>query len=112
MKSFRYTDLLVHMLICAFTHTPQCMTATSAYVFVCVMQSDNGPVGVLPLADKLHFMNTQLTSFIKSFSSKKRSRTNILRQCMEVESSFLFCPGITQLDTVGFMHFLQVLKCS
>lgn len=38
---------------------------------VCVMQSANGPVGVLQLAAGLHFMNTQWTSFISSFSSKK-----------------------------------------
>lgn len=43
------------------THTTYCVTATSAYVcvFVYVMWNDNDPVGVLPLADKLHFMNAQ-----------------------------------------------------
>lgn len=100
----------IHWVACAHAHLcmdahPPCMTATSAFVcvFVCVMQSDNGPVGVLPLADKLHFMNTQWTSFIKSFSSKKGSRTNILRQYTADESNLLSCPGITLcvVDTAG-----------
>lgn len=88
-------DLLAHLHIFD-THHLLCDSFQCICMCFCVrvMWNDNGPVGVLPLAEKLHFMNAQWTSFIKSFfflfSHEIGPRTNILRQYIADESSLLF----------------------
>lgn len=88
-----HIDLTCLCTCISLTQTTYCVTATGAYVFLCVMWNDNGPVGVLPLAVELHFMNAQWISFIKKFFFKIGPRTNIQRQYRADENSFLCCQG-------------------
>lgn len=102
-----HIDLTCLRTCTSLTHTTYCVTATSAYAcvfFVRVMWNDNGPVGVLPLAEKLHFMNAQWTSFF--FPLEIGPRTNILRQYIADESSLLFVAQIGYY-TLGLTYLVR-----
>lgn len=79
-------------LVCALAnlwHTPLTVwqLPVHMWVFLSVMWDDNGPVGVLLLAEKLHFMNAQWTSFIKFWDFFFSLKTHI-----EQRKWFLLCP--------------------